>query len=110
VQITSYAPPTISLKAEASAPSVLMLDDRYDPDWHAWVDGKEQPVLRCDFILRGVYLPAGSHTIEFKFQPPTRTLWVSCSALGAGLVLLLMFIVLPGRTRTPPTSEKRVAA
>jgi uncharacterized membrane protein YfhO len=64
------------------------LNDKYDPNWQVQVDGKPAPLLRANFIMRGVYLAPGSHTVEFRFQPPVGALYVSLTAIGLGLVLL----------------------
>ncbi|MCC6231804.1 MAG: hypothetical protein IT580_04130 [Verrucomicrobiales bacterium] len=86
----SYQPRHITLETEARTPCVLLLNDRHDADWRVLVNGKEEPLLRANFIMRGVYLPAGKHTVEFKFQPPLTTLWVSLGAwLGVGAVGLI---------------------
>jgi hypothetical protein len=57
--------------------------------------------------MRGVYLPEGSHTVEFKFKPSTRPLWVSCAALGVGALLLIMFIALPADRSPRPARERK---
>jgi hypothetical protein len=88
VEFVSYAPKHIVLKADARAPSVLLLNDRFDPDWNVRVDGQRAKLLRCNYIMRGVYLTPGVHRVEFRFQPPFRTLYVSLAALGVGLLLL----------------------
>ncbi len=46
-----------------------------------------QPLLRCNFIMRGVYLTPGAHTVEFKFSLPLGPLYVSLSAIGVGILL-----------------------
>jgi hypothetical protein len=92
VQITDYAPKRVQLKADATTGSVLLLNDRFDPDWHVFVDGKEAPLLRANYIARGVFVPAGSHQIEFRFAPHSPALYVSFAAIAAGLVLLVLFI------------------
>jgi len=66
----------------------LLLNDRFDPDWNVRVDGQRAKLLRCNYIMRGVYLTPGVHRVEFRFQPPFRTLYVSLAALGVGLLLL----------------------
>jgi hypothetical protein len=96
VECTAYAPKHIVLQSQAGGPSVLLLNDKYDPDWKVTVDGKAAPMLRCNFIMRGVYLPAGAHTIEFRFQPSIKPLLVSLAGIGLGVVLA-GFLALEGR-------------
>ena len=96
VEFASYAPKDIVLKSDAPAPSVLLLNDRFDPNWKVRVDGKPETLLRCNYIMRGVYLPPGAHTVEFRFQPPVGPLYVSLAAIGVGL-LLLGFVLVTAR-------------
>ena len=52
------------------------------------MDGKPAELLRCNFLMRGVYLPtAGQHTVEFKFSLSHQPLYVTLSAMGLGLLL-----------------------
>jgi Bacterial membrane protein YfhO len=41
----------------------------YDKGWDAFIDGKPAPYCRVDYVLRGMSVPAGNHTIEFRFEP-----------------------------------------
>lgn len=41
----------------------------YDKGWNAFIDGKKTDIIRVDYALRGINLPAGNHTIECKFEP-----------------------------------------
>ena len=86
--ITSYQPKDIVLKTKSTAAGVLLLNDRWSPDWHVTVDGQPATLLRANFIMRGVAVQAGEHTVEFRFNPPHGTLWVSLSAIAAGLVCI----------------------
>ncbi|HEY2953222.1 MAG TPA: hypothetical protein VGK40_11590 [Verrucomicrobiae bacterium] len=93
-QIKSYAPKRVVIEADARTPAVLLLNDRYDPQWNAYVDGQKQPLLRCNYTMCGVLLQPGKpHTVEFRFEPPIGGLYVSLAALGLGLTLcgLLVF-------------------
>ena len=64
-----------------------MLTDKYDGDWDVTVDGQPATLLRCNFLMRGVQVPAGQHAVEFRFQPSTTGLYVSLAAIGIGILL-----------------------
>jgi hypothetical protein len=87
VIFTSFAPKEIRLEAVAPVPSVLLLNDHFDPDWKVYVDGEQATLLRCNFIMRGVVVPAGSHQIQFRFSPRFTPLYLSLSAIVVGLFL-----------------------
>jgi len=101
VEFASYAPKDIALKSDAPAPAVLLLNDRFDPNWKVTVDGKPQTLLRCNYIMRGVYLPPGAHKIEFRFLPPVGPLYVSLAAIGVGL-FVLGFVLVTARHKDVP--------
>jgi len=89
----NYKSKRIELAADVKVPSVLMLSERYNPQWQVDVDGQPAPLLRCDFILRGVYLKPGKHEVVFHYAAPAKTLYVSLAAvlLGLGLAGFLIF-------------------
>jgi uncharacterized membrane protein YfhO len=88
VEITDYKAKRIELSADVRVPAVLLLSERYNSKWQVTVDGQPARLLRCDFILRGVSLPPGKHTVVFHFAPPLTALYVSLTAIGIGIVLL----------------------
>lgn len=88
VSFVSYEPKKVVLKADATAPSVLLLNDRFDPSWRVSVDGRASTILHCNYVMRGVYLEPGNHRVEFRFQPPVGALYVSLAGMGVGAVLL----------------------
>jgi hypothetical protein len=88
VEFASYKPTDIQLKANALSPSVLLLNDRWDEDWKVWVDGKPAELLRCNFLMRGVFLEPGKHEVEFRFKPPVNMLYVNLAAIAVGIGLL----------------------
>jgi hypothetical protein len=101
VEFASYAPKRILLQAKAGCPAVLLLNDRYNPDWQVWVDGKPETLLRCNYLMRGVYLQPGAHAVEFRFQPPVGTLYVSLAAVFVSLSLLGYLALGRGKDTAP---------
>lgn len=93
VEHTSYTPRRIELRARAESACVLLLNDKHDPTWKVYVDGKPAPMLRCNYVMRGVQLEKGEHTVEFRFEPSIRGLGVSIAVDVLG-VALIGFVVL----------------
>ena len=65
------------------------------------VDGKPEALLRCNYLMRGVYLQPGPHAVEFRFAPPVNTLYVSLAAVFVGL-LLIGYLVLAREKESAP--------
>jgi hypothetical protein len=103
VDITDYRPKYIKMQANVLTPAVLLLNDRTTPDWKAWVDAKPAPVLRCNYLMRGIFLTPGEHTVEFRYLPPRTTLYVSLCAWGIGILTAgyLVYSRTPVRTAEP---------
>ena len=91
-EIKSYQPKRVQLETRAESRTVLLLNDRHHPDWRVFVDGAPAPLLRCNYAMRGVALPAGTHTVEFRFEPRVTWLSVSAGATLAGLALCVLFV------------------
>jgi hypothetical protein len=105
VDFKSYSPKDIVLSAQATAPSILLLNDRYDPNWHVLVDGKPSPLLRANFIMRGVYLTPGSHTVEFLFSQPHGPLFITVITMIGGISLCVFLFFY---TRKPPLAANNI--
>jgi uncharacterized membrane protein YfhO len=108
--LPNYKSKRIELSAEVKTPSVLLMTDRYNPQWQAEVDGKPAQLLRCDFILRGIYLEPGKHDIVLRFVLPQTTLYISLAAIGLGLALCGWLAVTKDEEKTtesvPATSSR----
>lgn len=61
----------------------------YDKGWKAYVDGVESDYMRADYLLRAMVLPAGTHTVEWRFEAPR-------FALIEGVTLLFSILILGG--------------
>jgi hypothetical protein len=69
----------------------------YDKGWNAYIDGKKSDYCKVDYILRGISVPPGDHTIEFRFEPGiiklANTITVSCSIIAYLLLLSAVFVI-----------------
>jgi hypothetical protein len=79
----------------------------YDKGWNAYIDGKEQPIVRTDYVLRGLSVPAGQHEIRFVFHPSSYYTGDKISLIAGIIVLLLLVlaIVQSYRKRTIKTLD-----
>ncbi|MHA4844301.1 YfhO family protein [Flavitalea antarctica] len=60
----------IKYSSKAGAPQFAVFSEIYYPrGWKAFIDGKEAPIVKVNYTLRGLSIPAGSHVIDFKFEP-----------------------------------------
>jgi uncharacterized membrane protein YfhO len=63
----------------------------YDRGWKAYIDGAETPIIRTNYMLRGLSIPAGKHEIRFVFHPASYYTGWTLQIL-AGLVLLVLLV------------------
>jgi len=89
-RVTTYKLHDVEVEVNARRPAVLRLADLYYPDWKVTVDGKRETLLRADHALRAVAVPAGQHTVVFKFESGAfkAGLWTSIVCAFLSLVLL----------------------
>jgi hypothetical protein len=74
ITLTKQAPNELSYRAEMTKAGLGVFSEIYYPaGWTAKVDGKEVPILRTNYLLRGLSLPAGTHEIVFTFAPASYT-------------------------------------
>ena len=67
---TVYKPNELHYKTISRNGGLAVFSEIYFPwGWTATVDGKEVPVGRVNYVLRALQLPAGEHTVVFRFDP-----------------------------------------
>jgi hypothetical protein len=104
VEFSHYEPNHVILKANANAPSILLLNDRFEENWKVSVDGKPAKLLRGNFIMRAVQLEPGQHTVDYRYAPPVHLFYVTSSAIVLGVVLLC-FIAISNRRKESPVPQ-----
>lgn len=89
IALTEYRPNY--LKYEYSAPQgglAVFSEIFYNKGWEAFVDGEQAPYLRADYLLRAMELPAGTHTVEWRFRAPGWTAAEAVTLISSLLILL----------------------
>ncbi len=92
VQLKEHKPNYLKYQSENTKDGFAVFSEIYYKDgWNAYVDGQLTPYVRVDYVLRGMEIPAGQHTIEFKFKPKvieTGSKLALASSILLGLLLL----------------------
>jgi hypothetical protein len=91
VKVTEYGPRAISLQTSNGVAGFLVLSEIYYPaGWKAYVDDVETPIYQTNYLLRGIEVPAGAHTIRFRFNPASHEKSTKISwAMNLSILLLL---------------------
>lgn len=99
IRLTEYRPNYLRYEYEADGPALAVFSEiYYDKGWTAYIDGERADYIRADYILRAMELPAGRHTVEWRFRAPAwRTIegiTLACSAavLAACAAVAAMYI------------------
>jgi hypothetical protein len=66
----------------------------YDRGWKAFIDGKEAPIVKTNYVLRGLSVPAGSHKIEFRFEPESYIMGTRITSISQILLVVLFAVAL----------------
>lgn len=70
INLETYKPNYLKYVSTNSNAGFGVFSEIYYPKgWIATIDGKEATILNVNYVLRGLQIPAGKHTIEFKFEP-----------------------------------------
>jgi hypothetical protein len=87
VEVVTYEPNSVVLKSETAQDSFLYASDAFYPGWRAYVDGQRTEILRANLAFRAVKVPAGEHTVLFRYVP---------ISFYVGLVLTVIGFILSG--------------
>ena len=89
--LTRYAPNKLKYKTKAQTTQLAVFSEiYYAKGWNAYIDGKLAPHMRANYVLRAMKIPAGEHTIEFKFEPTIWKIGNTISLIGSILFLIVL--------------------
>ncbi len=105
-RIVSYGPRRVVIDARSRRAGLAVLSDVSYPGWKATVNGREVPIHRVDYLIRGVSVPAGRSRVVFTYEPESARAGVLLS--GGSLIALAAaaaFLLFGRRRRRPAGSS-----
>lgn len=69
IKLTDYRTNHLTYESNAASEQLAVFSEIYYKDWNAYIDGELKPHFTGDWVLRAMRIPAGKHTVEFKFEP-----------------------------------------
>ena len=89
IRLTSYEPNRLVYETENAGDGIAVFSEIYYPNgWQVTIDGKPAGLGRADYVLRALYIPAGKHTVEMRFDP--QSLHVTEGIAYGALALLVI--------------------
>lgn len=92
VEWVDREPDVFTLRVAPDRPAMLVVLDNYFPAWKAFVDGREVPIHRANYTFRAIAVPAGEHTVTFRYVPTELRSGAAISLVLLGLLLATVLI------------------
>ena len=91
IKQTVFDNDAITYKSSSTASHVAVFSEIYYKDWKAYIDGKPADYFKANYVLRALVVPAGNHTIEFKYEP---TIYYTGKNIGnvSSWILAVLFL------------------
>ncbi len=100
IKVRYYLNDTIRYDFNAKTNQFVVFSEIYYPlGWNAYIDGTKSDYVKTDYLLRGMSVPAGKHTIEFRFEPRTYQLGNTVTLLATLLAYALLAVAIFMETR-----------
>ena len=114
IKLTKYGLNDLSFVSNNSQNGVAVFSDIWYPyGWEATIDGKPADIMRANYILRALKVPAGQHTIEFHFRPKSyavgNTLTIYSNIAIAVVLLVALYFIISGKAKQPEENQTEVA-
>ncbi len=105
IQLMNYLPNHLTYQANTKKEELAVFSEiYYDNGWNAYLDGKQLPYIRVNYVLRAMKIPQGNHTIEFKFEPKA---YITGEKIGFASSVLLLLLLLGMTTKEIVTYLKK---
>jgi uncharacterized membrane protein YfhO len=106
IKLTKYTPDDLTYQTGSTTAQIAVFSEiYYDKGWKMYIDGKEQPYFRADYVLRAAQIPVGNHKVEFIFHPASYYTGEKISLAGS----ILLVLALGGAVYTETKKKKPMA-
>lgn len=93
IELTQYEPNRLVYSNESSVESLVIFSEIwYTAGWKAFVNGKETELIRTNYLLRALRVPAGASTIEMRFEPKVWVIGQNISLISSSLLIILLLL------------------
>ncbi|GIJ95678.1 membrane protein [Capnocytophaga stomatis] len=107
ISLKSYQPNKLVYESNNQNAGFAVFSEMHYPyGWKATIDGKEEEYYRVNYLLRGMPIPAGKHTIVFEFEPEVVTTGSTIALMGNILLVLLLLGGVFWEIKTRKTQQK----
>jgi uncharacterized membrane protein YfhO len=91
IKLVNYNPDHLTYQTGSTTTEVAVFSEiYYDKGWKMYIDGKESPYFRADYVLRAAQIPLGNHKVEFIFHPASYYTGEKISLAGSVLLVLAL--------------------
>lgn len=91
IKLISYEPNKLEYDVDSKTGGAVVFSEIYYPGWKSFIDGKEVPHGRANYILRAMNVPSGKHTITFTFDPDSIHVTETIAFLAIALIVIMCF-------------------
>jgi hypothetical protein len=89
ISLVEYAPNYLKYEYNSEGEALAVFSEIYFPDgWSAYIDGQQAEYFAADYTLRAMELPAGKHTVEWRFRAPGWGVATAITGICSWLILL----------------------
>jgi hypothetical protein len=107
-EILKEMPTRIQLSVRMATPGLVVLADHWDQGWRAYLDDRPTPISRANHAVRGVVVPAGTGTLEFRYEPASFAWGLRCSVMAAAASLAWLGLACWSRRSPAPGSSHQL--
>jgi len=105
IRLVEHSPKYLRYESQSATDGLAVFSEIYYPGWKATIDGAPADVLRTNYILRALRIPAGNHVVEFRFEPKPYTTGNTVTTVSSWATLLCLLVSIGWTLKTERKEE-----